>query len=167
MLLEERVPKIPQTSLIMKKLSALRIKISTFMSSFLSIFGLAGTTGSTVCQTTCVATSGVIPLIGVSLAATPLVLLWRYHEAIWIIGLFIFFLAFLNYMLVKKNSGFTDNLLLFINLGILLVAFPFFKGKFFSETISLAGIIFIFIGLMAGLVYIVNGKKFSRGLSLL
>ena len=166
MLLEEQVPKIPQTNLIMKKLSALRIKISAFISSFLSIFGLAGTTGSTVCQTTCVATSGIIPFVGISLAATPFVFLWRYHEAIWIAGLFIFFLALLSYVF-KKNSGFVDKLLLIINLGILLVAFPFFKGNLLSEVVFLVGIIFFIIGLGMGIVYISGRKNFLRKNSLL
>lgn len=134
----------------------IKAKIGITLSSLLSALGISGGSASAVCQTTCSTTTGVLPLIGVSLSATPFAFIKQYQFYIWWIA-FLFFLLLLWLFINKSLRTKTDKALLFINGGLLLIGTPYLRDRL-SEFFILVG-----LGLfIAGFIMLLSAlKRFS------
>lgn len=128
------------------KLNGHKVKIGSLISSLLSAIGAGGGTVSTVCQTACSATLPIIPFLGIALSSTPLAFIGKYQVFIWLIA-FSFFLILLWNHLVNHKSLKLDKALLFINGGLLVIGFPFFKHSAISSTFPWIGLSSVIIGL--------------------
>ncbi len=139
---------------MIKILSDIKTKITAILSSILSVLGIGGGGASVVCQTTCSASSSVLPLIGISLAATPLAFLVDYQPVIWWVAFA--FLVLLTWLYVKNTfKSKVDRALIVINAGLIIVGFPYFKEVFFIKNLPwVGGFIFIF-----GIILLVTSKK--------
>ena len=142
----------------MNSLPPLKIKASSFLSSILSAIGLTGGTTSAVCQTTCVATSGIGLFVGASLATTPLAFLGKYHRVFWSIGMLLFVMT-ITYALVKKQIPSIERILLFFNAGILLISFPFFPFTRLSHILFLCGIGILAYTLYEGIILVITSLR--------
>lgn len=128
-------------------LAKIKTKVGVTISSFLSTIAAGGGSASAVCQTTCSTSSGILPLLGVSLAATPFAFLAEYQKVIWQIA-FVFFLFLLIFYLRRSNSiSRTDTALLLINGGLLTIGIPFFRNFTFSSFFPFIGLTILGIGL--------------------
>jgi len=97
------------------------------VSSALSAIGVSGSSATAVCQTTCSTASGVGPLLGISLAATPFSFLQVYRLPIWWIALTLFIVVLYFYLRARTHTK-IDTALLFVNAGLLIIGIPYFKG---------------------------------------
>ncbi len=112
--------------MIARTLGDIKTKISATASSVLSVLGISGGGASAVCQTTCSTSSAVLPLIGVSLSATPFAFLEEYQLQIWWVAvIFLGLLLFLYFKGISKTR--TDRALLFVNAGLLTAGFPYVR----------------------------------------
>lgn len=145
----------------MNSLPPFKIKASSFLSSILSAIGLTGGTTSAVCQTTCVATSGIGLLAGASLATTPLAFLGKYHRVFWLIGMLLFVMT-ITYALVKEHISSIESILFFFNAGILLISFPFFPFTILSRILFLCGIGILAYTLYKGIIIAITSLRKAR-----
>ena len=106
-------------------LSNIKTKLGSIVSSALSAVGVSGSGATAVCQTTCSATSGIGPLLGISLAATPFSFLKVYHLPIWWIALTLFLVVFYFYLRARTHTK-MDTVLLLLNAGLLIIGMPYF-----------------------------------------
>ncbi len=142
--------------MMVKTLSDIKTKITATLSSFLSVLGIGGGGTSAVCQTTCSASSAVLPLIGVSLSATPLAFLEDYQLLIWWVAFtFLGLLAYLYFKGISKTG--TDRALLIVNTGLLTIGFPYFKEPSLVKLLPWAGGVVS----ITGLFLLVTSRKFA------
>ena len=139
---------------MLKLLNDAKTKLGATISSFLSAIGISGSTANAVCQTTCSTSTSVLPILGVSLSATPLAFLVEYHVYIWwFAALFLIVLVWLYGESPAKSK--TDRALLLINAGLLTIGFPYFRSTVLSGILTLSGILM----LLGGAVLLVTAKK--------
>ncbi|MDP3882927.1 MAG: hypothetical protein Q8Q48_02640 [Candidatus Staskawiczbacteria bacterium] len=134
-------------------LSSFKAKISSIIASSLSVLGIGGNGVSAVCQATCVAPSSVLPIIGVSLAATPLAFIGKYQIYIWWIAVvFLIILLWVNKSGQARSKN--DKFLVAINFGLIVMGFPYFRGQvgtfFLWAGLSIA-IFFLFVMILVNL----------------
>lgn len=140
----------------MKTLSDIKTKITATISSLLSVLGISGGGASAVCQTTCSTSSAVLPLLGVSLSATPFAFLEEYQLLIWWVAFT--FLGLLLYLYFKGRAKTkTDRALLIINAGLLTIGFPYFKELSFINLLPWVGGVVV----VTGLFLLATSRKFA------
>lgn len=101
-----------------------RVGITT--SSFLAAIGAGGSSATAVCQTTCSTGSALPFFFGLTLSATPIAFIEDYQLPLWWISFAVFTgLAFLFMKKILHSK--TDKTLLFLNAGLLLIGFPYFR----------------------------------------
>lgn len=139
----------------MKIFSDTKAKIGSLLSSLASTLGIGSGGTSVVCQSTCSASSSILPFFGVSLAATPFAFIARYQTPIWWLALALFILTLWFYLQKKSPTKFELGLL-FINSGLLTIGVPYFRTLQAFSIITWTGIIF----LVVGVYHLVTAKKF-------
>ncbi len=141
---------------MLKTLSNLKTKITATFSSFLSVLGISGGSTSAVCQTTCSTSSAVLPMVGVSLSATPLAFLEDYQIIIWWVAFAFLAVLFFLYLKGISNSK-TDRALLIVNAGLLTTGFPFLKEISAAKMFPWIGL--LILGL--GIYLLTTARKFA------
>lgn len=131
---------------ITELISTVKTRLGVIMSSTLSAISASGGSASAVCQTTCSTSSGILPLLGISLAATPLAFMNDYLISIWQIAL-LFFLLLLIFYLRSKIQTKTDRALLIINAGLLIIGIPYLKETLIGKFSPYIGLGILAIGL--------------------
>lgn len=122
----------------------LKTKISLTISSFLSALGAGSSTATAVCQTTCSTGSALPFFLGFTLSATPLAFIEDYQLPLWWISFTVFgALAFLFMKKILYSK--TDKAFLFLNAGLLLIGFPYFRDKLIL--VPWTGLIILILGL--------------------
>lgn len=139
----------------MNILSDTKTKIGSILSSIASTLGLSSSGTSVVCQSTCSASSGILPFLGVSLAATPFTFISQYQTPIWWLALSLFILTFWLYRKKKLPTKFELGLL-FINGGLLSIGAPYFRTLQAFSFVTWSGIILLVIGVYR----LITAKKF-------
>ncbi len=107
----------------------IKAKIGITLSSLLSALGISGGSASAVCQTTCSTSSSVLPILGISLSATPFAFIEQYQLYIWWFAAIFLTILFLAYRSGRLHSK-ADKSLLVINSGLLLMGLPYFRENF-------------------------------------
>ncbi len=130
----------------------LKTKISSIISSFLSVLGISGSGAQAVCQTTCSAGSSILPLIGISLSATPFAFLEEYQLVIWWVAA-AFFSVLLYLYLIHKIHTKLDLSLLWVNGGLLTIGFPYFRNTQILQVFLWGGLGLVIVGLWLMLTY--------------
>lgn len=121
-----------------------KTRIGVTISSFLSALGAGSSATTAMCQTTCSAGSALPFFLGFTLSATPLAFIEDYQLPLWWISFAVFgVLAF--FFLKKILYSKTDKAFLFLNGGLLLIGFPFFRDKF--TFVPWAGLVVVIFGL--------------------
>lgn len=138
------------------KISAFKAKISSLISSALSVAGIGSGGAGAVCQTTCSTSPSVLPILGVSLAATPFAFIEDYQLFIWWFASAIFAVLFLFFINKKLNSK-TDRAFLFINAGLLVIGFPYLKEEALRTFLVWIGVLAVFLGVFL----LLTAKKLS------
>ncbi len=131
----------------MRVISKIRSKIAITISSLLSAISAGGSGASAVCQTTCSTTSGILPFVGLSFSATPFAFIEDYQKQIWQIAAVFLLVLFILYARNKAHPS-LDRAFLHINLGLLLVGFPYLKEQFLIKLFPVAGIILVILGVI-------------------
>lgn len=122
----------------------IKTRIAVIVSSFLSVLGAGSGSATAVCQTTCASGSAIPFFLGFTLSATPLAFIEDYQIPLWWISLTMFAALFILYMqklLYSKN----DKAFLFLNAGLLIIGFPYFKDRL--TLTPWIGLLFIIFGL--------------------
>ncbi len=120
----------------------IKTKIGLTISSTLSVLGAGSSTATAVCQTTCSATSA-LPILGLTLSATPLAFIENYQLPLWLVSFAVFTLLVILYMKKIIHSK-TDRAFLFLNAGLLTIGFPYLRN--FSSLLLLLGLGIILYG---------------------
>lgn len=121
----------------------IKTKIGLTISSTLSALGAGSSTATAVCQTTC-STSSALPILGLTLSATPFAFIENYQLPLWWFSFAVFTLLITLYMKKIIHSK-TDKAFLFLNAGLLTIGFPYLPK--FSSLLLLLGIGIILYGL--------------------
>lgn len=134
---------------------SIKSKITSTLSSLLSVIGAGSSSTGAVCQTTCSASSSVLPFLGISLAATPFAFIQDYQLYIWWFAFFLFALTLWVSLKRHLRTRFEHGLI-FINAGLLMIGFPYLRS-------SKAFILIIGLGillLVAGIYQAILAKKY-------
>lgn len=131
-----------------------KARIGSIISSLASVLGIGGSGTSVICQSTCSASSSVLPFLGVSLATTPFAFIEWYQTPIWWVALSLFVVAFWFYRTKNFHTKFEHGLLL-INGGLLVAGVPYFRTPEISPFIIWTGIILSGVGTF----HLVTAKK--------
>lgn len=129
----------------------IKTKIGLTISSALSALGAGSSTATAVCQTTC-STTSALPILGLTLSATPFAFIENYQLPLWWFSSAVFTLLVILYM-KKIIHGKIDKAFLFLNAGLLTIGFPYLRN--YSSLLLLAGIAIILYGL-----YVLFSAKF-------
>lgn len=106
----------------------IKTRIGLTVSSFLSALGAGSSTATAVCQTTCSTGSALPFFLGFTLSATPLAFIGDYQLPLWWIS-FAVFSVLLVFFVKKVLYSKTDKAFMFLNGGLLLIGFPYFREK--------------------------------------
>lgn len=135
-------------------LSSIKGKITSTLSSLLSVIGAGSSSAGAVCQTTCSTSSSVLPFLGLSLAATPFAFIEKYQLYIWWFAFSLFTLTLLVSFKRGSVSKFEKGLL-FVNAGLLSVGFPYLHSSEASVFVIVGGIVLFVLGVY----YILTARK--------
>lgn len=123
---------------------SIKAKIGVTISSVLSALGAGSSSATAVCQTTCSTGSALPFFLGFTLSATPLAFIEKYQLLLWWISFAVFSILVILFMMKILYSK-TDKAFLFLNGGLLLIGFPYFREKL--TLLPWAGLIISFFGL--------------------
>lgn len=121
----------------------IKTKIGLTIGSTLSALGAGSGAATTVCQTTC-STTSALPILGLTLSATPLAFIENYQLPLWWFSFAVFTLLVILYM-KKIIHGKIDKAFLFLNAGLLTIGFPYLPK--FSSFLFWVGVSIIVYGL--------------------
>ncbi len=106
----------------------IRAKIGLIVTSVLSALGAGGSATTAVCQTAC-STGSTLPFfLGFTLSATPLAFIEDYQRPLWWVS-FVIFGALAILFMKKTVHAKTDRPFLFLNAGLLMIGFPYFRNE--------------------------------------
>ena len=121
----------------------IKTKIGLTISSALSALGAGSGTATAVCQTTC-STTSALPILGLTLSATPFAFIENYQLPLWWFSFVVFTLLVVLYIKKFIHSK-IDRAFLFLNTGLLIIGFPYLRN--YSSLLLLVGIGIILYGL--------------------
>ena len=121
----------------------IKAKIGLTISSALSALGAGSSTATAVCQTTC-STTSALPILGLTLSATPFAFIENYQLPLWWFSFAVFTLLVILYMKKIIHSR-IDRAFLFLNAGLLTIGFPYLPK--FSYLLLWVGLGIILYGL--------------------
>lgn len=131
----------------------IKTKIGLTISSALSALGAGSSTATAVCQTTC-STGSALPILGLTLSATPLAFIENYQLPLWWFSSVVFTLLVTLYLKRIIHSK-IDKAFLFLNAGLLIIGFPYLP-KFSSLLFLLGGSIILY-----GLYLLFSAKRIA------
>lgn len=135
-------------------LSSLKAKLVTTGGSLLSTLGAGSGSVGAVCQTTCSTSSSVLPILGLSLAATPFAFIQDYQLYIWWFAFSLFALT-LWVSLKRHSRSRLERGLSFINAGLLAIGLPYLRGsQVFIVIVGLGTIL-----LLAGIYQAITARR--------
>jgi len=123
----------------------IKTKLGLTISSGLSALGAGSGTATAVCQTTC-STSSALPLLGLTLSATPLAFIADYQLPLWWLSFTVFTVLAILYAKKIFHTK-TDRAFLFLNTGLLTIGFPYLRQN--SLLFLLIGTGIVLFGLSA------------------
>ena len=121
----------------------IKTKIGLTIGSTLSALGAGSSTATAVCQTTC-STASALPILGLTLSATPLAFIENYQFPLWWFSFTVFTFLVILYMKKIIHSK-IDKSFLFLNAGLLIIGFPYLR--IYSSLLLLLGVSIILYGL--------------------
>lgn len=131
--------------------SNLKTKIGGTFSSILSAISAGGGTTSAICQTTCTVSPTAASLFGLSLAFSPLAVLFKFHVLLWWIALSFLFLLIISHLSEVKRSK-LDQILILINSGFIVMGFPYSSAQN-KESFLILGLTISAIGALMAVRY--------------
>lgn len=126
-------------------LISLKGKLTSTVSSLLSVIGAGSSSAGAVCQTTCSTSSSVLPFLGLSLAATPFAFIQDYQLYIWWFAFSLFTLTLWISLKSHFRSRFEQGLL-YVNAGLLAIGLPYLRSSQAFVLIIGLGVILLAVG---------------------
>ncbi len=146
------------------KLNFLKERISSSLSSISGLISLLSGS-SAACQTTCGTGSALfslLPILGIAIAATPLILLEPYRPFIWLFAFILFLFASFLYLKYKRERESVSRELLLFNFGILSIGLPFAELQSFAAYFMYIGLLILSYSIILFVVRKLNIKLTMR-----